>query len=222
MDGFGNQLLMDDANLPNLLSSVPYLGYNDTLGLYAATRAFVLTPQRHDPILCRLLPELCVGNPNYYVGIEASGLGSRHTSHGLRIIHKGPECKERCVWPLGLIMEAITTSPPPPSPSPSRFGPRGGDGEQRKRDILCTLLQTDDGTGFMHEGFSADNASIYNRDWFGWANSLFSMWLLQSDSFTGTGSGGGSGEGGGGGGWWLHGGGPGLVRFFSSTRQSVI
>ena len=44
VDGFGRQLLLDDANMPNLLS-IPYMGYADPLGLYQSTRAFVLRPQ---------------------------------------------------------------------------------------------------------------------------------------------------------------------------------
>ena len=62
-DGFGNYCLMDDANVPSLLS-MPYLGYckkEDTL--YQHTRSFILSHH----------------NPYYYQGTCASGIGSPHT-----------------------------------------------------------------------------------------------------------------------------------------------
>jgi meiotically up-regulated gene 157 (Mug157) protein len=35
------------------------------------------------------------------------------------------------------------------------------------------LMETDAGTGYMHEGFHADDPEQYTRPWFAWANSLF-------------------------------------------------
>ena len=77
-DGYGNHLLMDDANIPSLLSA-PYLGFCEpTDPIYLGTRAFVLSKD----------------NPYYYTGIF-SGVGSPHTP----IDH---------IWHLGSIMQAIT------------------------------------------------------------------------------------------------------------------
>jgi hypothetical protein len=78
-DGRGHAILMDDANVPSLLS-IPYFGYlsNDD-SLYRATRKFVLSNR----------------NPYYYVGRYASGIGSPHTPKGY-------------VWPLSLIVQALT------------------------------------------------------------------------------------------------------------------
>lgn len=42
VDGQGNALLMDDANVPSLLS-IPYLGYDFDPKIYANTRRFVLS-----------------------------------------------------------------------------------------------------------------------------------------------------------------------------------
>lgn len=81
VDGFGNANLMDDANVPNLLS-IPYLGYrpaNDSI--YQNTRAFVLS----------------AANPYYKEGAFARGLGSPHTPPGY-------------IWPIGLIMQALTAT----------------------------------------------------------------------------------------------------------------
>lgn len=80
-DGFGNYNLMDDANVPNLLS-MPYLGYcapDDPL--YLQTRAFVLSED----------------NPTYHCGRYARGIGSPHTPGGY-------------VWHLGLIMQGMTAT----------------------------------------------------------------------------------------------------------------
>jgi meiotically up-regulated gene 157 (Mug157) protein len=79
VDGRGHAILMDDANVPSLLS-IPYFGYlsNDD-SIYRATRKFILSDR----------------NPYYYVGRYASGVGSPHTPKGY-------------VWPLSLIVQALT------------------------------------------------------------------------------------------------------------------
>jgi meiotically up-regulated gene 157 (Mug157) protein len=80
IDGFGNKLFMDDANIPSLLS-LPYLeccAKNDAV--YRATRRFVLGED----------------NPYYFEGGAAEGVGSPHA--GLMM-----------VWPLSIIMRALTS-----------------------------------------------------------------------------------------------------------------
>ena len=77
--------------------------YPDRLGLYPSTRKFVLTPQRHDE-WCWQKPHLCHGNPYYFVGSAAAGLGSGHESFGLRQVH--------------------SCAPPLPSKAPSRYHSR--------------------------------------------------------------------------------------------------
>ncbi|GAB6902088.1 glycoside hydrolase family 125 protein [Kineosporia succinea] len=80
VDGLGEQLLMDDANMPSLLS-LPLLS-PDVLDpeVYARTRAFVLSPD----------------NPWWFSGTAASGVGSPHT-------------RERRVWPIGFAVEGLTS-----------------------------------------------------------------------------------------------------------------
>ncbi len=81
VDGYGHSILMDDANVPSLLS-IPYFGYRkDDDPLYVATRRFVLSPQ----------------NPYFYSGRYASGIGSRHTPHNY-------------IWPLALVMQVLTST----------------------------------------------------------------------------------------------------------------
>lgn len=78
-DGLGNYNLMDDANVPNLLS-IPYLGYCDTADpVYQNTRRFVLSED----------------NPYYYSGRCASGIGSPHTP-------------ERYIWHIALAVQGMT------------------------------------------------------------------------------------------------------------------
>jgi hypothetical protein len=81
VDGLGHQTLMDDANIPSLLSA-PYLGYTkpDSF-VYRNTRRFLLSKD----------------NPYYYTGSVARGIGSAHTNDGY-------------VWPLALIIQGLTAT----------------------------------------------------------------------------------------------------------------
>ena len=79
VDGRGHANVMDDANIPSLLS-IPYFGYlPKTNSLYLATRRFALSER----------------NPYYFKGKYAQGIGSPHTPHGY-------------VWPLALCVQALT------------------------------------------------------------------------------------------------------------------
>jgi meiotically up-regulated gene 157 (Mug157) protein len=81
VDGLGHETLMDDANVPSLLSA-PYMGYTKPDSpVYKNTRRFLLSKD----------------DPYFYVGKVASGIGSAHTNDGF-------------VWPLALIMQGLTTT----------------------------------------------------------------------------------------------------------------
>lgn len=80
VDGLGNTSIMDDSNIPNLLSA-PYLGYvSEYDSVYQATRKTILSKE----------------NPYFYEGEYAKGIGSSHTP-------------ENYVWPIALAMEGMTT-----------------------------------------------------------------------------------------------------------------
>jgi meiotically up-regulated gene 157 (Mug157) protein len=64
IDGFGNTTMMDDANVPSLLS-LPFVGYDDGVN-YQAVRAWVLS----------------AANPWYFNGTAGRGIGSPHTGPG--------------------------------------------------------------------------------------------------------------------------------------------
>ena len=81
VDGLGNALFIDDANIPSLLS-LPLLGCISTEDeSYKATREFILSGK----------------NPYYFSGTKAAGIGSQHTPTGF-------------VWPIALAVQALTDS----------------------------------------------------------------------------------------------------------------
>lgn len=131
-DGLGNYNLMDDANVPSLLSA-PYLGFVDINDpTYQNTRRFILSKS----------------NPYYYEGIYAKGVGSPHTP-------------EDYIWHISLAIQGLTSV-----------------SIDEKETILKTFLKTDACTGFMHEGFNVNNPKEFTREWFAWANSIFSEFTL--------------------------------------------
>ena len=79
-DGFGSNYLMDDANVPSLLS-LPYLGAMDSEDpIYQNTRKFVLSTD----------------NPYFFKGTAAEGIG-------------GPHVGQDMIWPMSLTMRALTS-----------------------------------------------------------------------------------------------------------------
>ena len=80
VDGFGNHLLMDDANVPSLLAA-PYLGYCSFKdAIYQNTRKMIWSDN----------------NPYFFKGKAGEGVGGPHV--GLNYI-----------WPMSIIMKAFTT-----------------------------------------------------------------------------------------------------------------
>ncbi len=80
VDGFGNHLLMDDANVPSLLA-MPYLGdvdINDPI--YQNTRRFVWSES----------------NPYFFRGKVAEGIGGPHIGYDM-------------AWPMSIMMKAFTS-----------------------------------------------------------------------------------------------------------------
>jgi meiotically up-regulated gene 157 (Mug157) protein len=133
VDGFGNQLLMDDANVPSLLA-MPYLGdvdINDPV--YQNTRRFVWSGD----------------NPYFFSGRMGEGIGGPHIGYDL-------------VWPMSIMMKAFTSQD-----------------DDEIMQCVQMLVDTDNGTGFMHESFNKNDASKYTRSWFAWQNTLFGELILK-------------------------------------------
>ncbi|MHA4808559.1 glycoside hydrolase family 125 protein [Flavitalea flava] len=81
VNGFGSFNLMDDANVPSLLS-LPYLGAAKlTDPVYQHTRKFVLSEN----------------NPFFFKGKAAEGIG-------------GPHAGMNMIWPLSIIMRGLTST----------------------------------------------------------------------------------------------------------------
>ncbi|HEY3704813.1 MAG TPA: glycoside hydrolase family 125 protein [Terracidiphilus sp.] len=132
IDGFGNAIFMDDANVPSLLG-MPYLescSIEDPA--YQATRKFVLSD----------------ANPYFFRGSAAEGVG-------------GPHIGRDMIWPMSIIMRALTTHD-----------------HQEQIQCLRWLKASHAGTGFMHESFNKDDAKKFTRAWFAWANTLFGELIL--------------------------------------------
>ncbi len=79
VDGFGGRVLMDDANVPSLLS-LPYLDSSPDAQLYARTRHFVWSQQ----------------NPWFFKGSAGEGIGGPHIGPG-------------SIWPMSLMIYALTS-----------------------------------------------------------------------------------------------------------------
>lgn len=81
VDGLGHASIMDDSNVPNLISA-PYLGYGSMDDeRYLRTRSTLLSKE----------------NPYFYEGKYAKGIGSSHTP-------------ENYIWPIAMAMEGMTTA----------------------------------------------------------------------------------------------------------------
>ncbi|WP_087249015.1 glycoside hydrolase family 125 protein [Bacteroides sp. An19] len=80
VDGFGNQLFMDDANVPSLLA-MPYLGDIDVNDpIYQNTRRFVWSED----------------NPYFFKGTAGEGIGGPHIGYDM-------------IWPMSIMMKAFTS-----------------------------------------------------------------------------------------------------------------
>ena len=133
VDGFGNQLCMDDANVPSLLA-MSYLGdvpADDPI--YQNTRRFVWSED----------------NPYFYRGKAGEGIGGPHIGYDM-------------VWPMSIMMRAFTSTD-----------------DNEIRECLQMLVDTDAGTGFIHESFNKNDATNYTRSWFAWQNTLFGELILK-------------------------------------------
>jgi uncharacterized protein len=80
LDGLGNALFMDDANIPSLLSLPLLAGTSLDVDLYRNSREFILSHE----------------NPYFFSGVRASGVGSQHTP-------------KNHVWPIAMSVEALTS-----------------------------------------------------------------------------------------------------------------
>ena len=79
VDGYGSQLLMDDANIPSLLA-LPYIKSSPDPALYARTRSFVWSER----------------NPWFFQGSSGEGIGGPHEGKDM-------------IWPMAITTYALTS-----------------------------------------------------------------------------------------------------------------
>ena len=91
---------------------------------------------------------LSEANPFYYAGTKLSGIGSPHTP-------------VRYVWHISKAIEGLT--------APTK---------EEKHQMIHELMETDGGTGLMHEGVFVDDPTVYTREWFSWANAMYAEMVL--------------------------------------------
>lgn len=133
VDGFGNQLLMDDANVPSLLG-LAYMGdLRVNNPIYQNTRKFVWSKD----------------NPYFFKGQAGEGIGGPHVGYDM-------------VWPMSIMMRAFTST-----------------NDEEIKTCIKMLLNTDAGTGFIHESFNKDDATNFTRPWFAWQNTLFGELIIK-------------------------------------------
>jgi meiotically up-regulated gene 157 (Mug157) protein len=155
VDGFGRVNLMDDANVPSLLSA-PYTGYPVDGDVYAATRRFILSD----------------ANPTYFTGTtvngqKMSGVGSPHFLsytrgniwvQGSMLANPVPP---NMIWPLAQVMQGLTATD-----------------RTEQFNVLKMILASDPGDHRLHESFFPDDPTIFTRSDFGWPNALFAEFVL--------------------------------------------
>ena len=88
-------------------------------------------------------------NPYFYKGAAGEGIGGPHVGYDM-------------VWPMSIMMRAFTSTD-----------------DAEIRECLQMLVDTDAGTGFIHESFNKNNATKYTRSWFAWQNTLFGELILK-------------------------------------------
>lgn len=93
-------------------------------------------------------------NPYYFSGtvngVKVGGIGSPHTGYDK-------------VWPMSIIMKGLTSND-----------------KMEQLECVRLLVETDGGTGFMHESFNPNNPKDFTRSWFAWANGLFGELVINA------------------------------------------
>lgn len=87
-------------------------------------------------------------NPYYFYGAAGEGQG-------------GPHAGLNTIWPMGIILRAMTST-----------------NDNEIAFCINQLLKTDNDMGFMHETFNKDDAAVFSRSWFAWANTLFGEMII--------------------------------------------
>ena len=88
-------------------------------------------------------------NPYFFKGTAGEGIGGPHIGYDM-------------IWPMSIMMKAFTSQ-----------------NDEEIKSCIKMLMDTDAGTGFMHESFHKDDPTNYTRSWFAWQNTLFGELILK-------------------------------------------
>ena len=161
-------IFMDDAGIPNLLS-LPYLGFCKADDQnYLATRSFVLSE-----------------NNKYYFtstkeGNDYKGIGSPHTQKFSNYAGWG-----KGIWPMALIAEGMTLDNRDERTEGERkrllkMIVETSQFESSKHAFGCDEIElrtTYPVKGYIRESFEIDYPENYTRGWFAWVNAFFGEWI---------------------------------------------
>jgi len=87
-------------------------------------------------------------NPYFFKGRAGEGIGGPHIGFDM-------------IWPMSIMMKAFTSQ-----------------NDTEIKTCIEMLMDTDAGTGFMHESFHKDNPKKFTREWFAWQNTLFGELII--------------------------------------------
>ncbi len=82
-------------------------------------------------------------NPYFFKGKAGEGIGGPHIGYDM-------------IWPMSIMMRAFTSLD-----------------DAEIQNCIVSLMNTDAGTGFIHESFHKDDPTNFTRAWFAWQNTLF-------------------------------------------------
>lgn len=88
-------------------------------------------------------------NPYFFKGTAGEGIGGPHVGYDM-------------IWPMSIIMKAFTSQD-----------------DNEIKECIEMLMDTDAGTGFMHESFHKNDPTNFSRSWFAWQNTLFGELILK-------------------------------------------
>ena len=88
-------------------------------------------------------------NPYFFAGQAGEGIGGPHVGYDM-------------VWPMSVMMKAFTSTD-----------------DAEIAQCIKSVIDTEAGTGFIHESYHKDDPSVFTRPWFAWQNTLFGELILK-------------------------------------------
>ncbi len=89
-------------------------------------------------------------NPYFFRGKAGEGIGGPHIG------------RYNMIWPMSIMMRAFTST-----------------SDEEIAHCVKMLMETDAGTGFIHESFDKDDPMEFTREWFAWQNTLFGELIIK-------------------------------------------